>query len=201
MAPPAVIGRIESAALDGLVDDQQGWSGIAADALDEPALALGPAEGLDDLGERGAVDAPCGADRRHAQGGGEVALAGAGRAQEVHDLGPGDEVELGEGQDPAAIEGGLEGEVEALERLGRREAGGLERHGDAAALAGGMLLGQQAVDGLKGGELAALDPAHGVVEGLQRPGHAQADQAGADAVQGLAHDAARSPARRRATAS
>ena len=119
----------------------------------------------------------------------------------MHDLGPGDEVELGEGQDPAAIERGLEGEVEALERLGRREPGGLERHGDAAAFAGGMLLGQQAIDGLERGELAALDPAHGVVEGLQGPGHAQADQARADPVQRLAHDAALSPARRRATAS
>ena len=60
---------------------------------------------------------------------------------------------------------------------------------------------EQAVDGLECGELAALDPAHGVVEGLEGAGHAQADQAGADAVQGLAHDAALSPARRRATAS
>jgi hypothetical protein len=94
-----------------------------------------------------------------------------------------------------------EGEVEALEGLGRREAGGLERDAHAAVLAGGVLLGQQAVDGLQGGELAALDPAHGVVERLERPGHAQADQAGADAVEGLGHDATPSPARRRATAS
>ena len=100
-----------------------------------------------------------------------------------------------------AVERGLEGEVEAVECLGRREAGGLERDRDPAALAGGMLLGQQAVDGLERGELAALDPAHGVVEGLQGPGHAQADQARTDPVQRLAHDAALSPARRRATAS
>ena len=119
----------------------------------------------------------------------------------MHDLGPGDEVELGEGQDPAAIERGLEGEVEALERLGRREASGLECDRDAAALAGGMLFGQQAVDGLERGELAALDPAHGVVEGLQGSGHAQADQARTDPVQRLAHDAALSPAKRLATAS
>jgi hypothetical protein len=156
---------------------------------------------LDDLGERGAVDAPAGPDRGDAQRGGEVALARAGRAEEVHDLGPGDEVELGERQDAAPLERGLEGEVEALERLRRREAGGLERDADAAVLAGGVLLGEEAVDGLQRGELAALDPAHGVVEGLEGPGHAQADQAGADAVEGLAHDVALSPARRRATAS
>jgi hypothetical protein len=83
----------------------------------------------------------------------------------------------------------LEGEVEALERLGRREAGGLERDGDTAALARGMPLGEQAVDGLQRGELAALDPPHRVIKGLEGSGHAQADQAGADPVEGLAHPA------------
>ena len=94
-----------------------------------------------------------------------------------------------------------EGEVEALERLGRGEAGDLERHADAAVLAGGVLLGKEAVDGLKRGDLAAFNPAYGVIQGLEGTGHAQADQAGADAIQGLAHDAILSPARRRATAS
>ena len=47
----------------------------------------------------------------------EMALAGAGRAEEVHDLGAVDELQLGERQDAVAVERGLEGEVEAGERL------------------------------------------------------------------------------------
>jgi hypothetical protein len=100
----------------------------------------------------------------------------------VDDLGPGDEVDLGECQDAATVERWLEGEVEALDCFERREARGLERDADAAVLAGGVLLGEQAVDGLERGELATLDPAHGVVEGFERPWHTQADEAGADAV-------------------
>jgi hypothetical protein len=45
-----------------------------------------------------------------------VALADAGRAHEVDDLGPRDKVALDEVQDSAAIERGLEGAVEASER-------------------------------------------------------------------------------------
>ena len=119
----------------------------------------------------------------------------------MHDLGAGDEVELGERHDAAAVERGLEGEVEALQRLRRRQPGGLERDADAAGLAGGVLFGQERVDGLERADLAALELAHGVVERLQRAGHAQADEAGADAVERLGHRAAPSPARRRATAS
>jgi hypothetical protein len=59
----------------------------------------------------------------------------------MHDLGTGDEVELGEGHDAAPVERGLEGEVEALQRLGRRQPGGLERDADAAGFTGGVLLG------------------------------------------------------------
>ena len=36
------------------------------------------------------------------------------RAEKVHDLGAGDEVELGERHDAPSVERGLEGEVEAL---------------------------------------------------------------------------------------
>ena len=50
-----------------------------------------------------------------------MALAGAGRPEQVDDLGAVDEVELGERQDAVAIERGLEGEVEAGERLDGRE--------------------------------------------------------------------------------
>jgi len=141
-----------------------------------------------------------GLHRGDAEGGGEVALAGAWRPQKVQDLRAPDEVELCERKDAVAVEGGLEGEVEALECLRRIEPGGLQRDGDAAGLAVGVLLGEEAVDRLDGGELAALEAAEGVVEGLEGAGHAQPDQAGADAIEQLGHDTA-PPARRRPTAS
>ena len=101
----------------------------------------------------------------------------------------------------SAVEGGLEGEVEALQRLRRRQLGRLQRDADAAGLAGGVLFGQERVDGLERADLAALELAHGVFERLQRARHAQADEAGADAVERLGHRAAPSPASLRATAS
>jgi len=86
-----------------------------------------------------------------------------------------------------------------IQRLGRIEPRSLQRDGDPAALAVGVLLGQEPVDRLEGGELAALEAAERVVERLQGAGHAL--QAGADAVEHLGHDAAPPPARRRPTAS
>lgn len=49
----------------------------------------------------------------------EMALAGARRSEQMHDLGPVDELRLGQSQDPIAIERGLEAEVEAGQRLDR----------------------------------------------------------------------------------
>ena len=109
--------------------------------------------------------------------------------------------ELREGEDAIAVEGGLEREVEALERLRRIEPRCLQRDGDAAGLAVGVLLSQEPVDRLEGGELAALEAAEPMVERLEGTGHTQPDQAGADAVEHLGHGAAPPPARRRPTAS
>ena len=72
----------------------------------------------------------------------------------------------------------------------RMEPGGLQRDGDAAALAVGVLLGQEPVDRLDGGELAALEAADRMVERLERARYAKPDQAGADAVEQLGHDTA-----------
>ena len=147
-----------------------------------------------------AVDAPAGLDGGDAEGGGEMALAGAGRAEQVDDLGAVDEVELGERQDAVAVEGGLEREVEALEGLGRGEPGGLQGDADAAVLAHVELLGEQRVDGLEGADLAALEALDDVVEGLQGARHAEADEAGLDAVEEPAHGGAPASARRWPTA-
>jgi hypothetical protein len=54
-----------------------------------------------------------------------VRLAGAGRSEQDDVLASGEEVELAEMQDGVAPQRGLEGEVELLDRLARREAGGL----------------------------------------------------------------------------
>jgi hypothetical protein len=70
---------------------------------------------------RGAtVDALAGLDGGDAEGGCEMTFAGAGRAEEVDHLDTAHEVELGERHDAAPVERGLEGEVKALQRLGRR---------------------------------------------------------------------------------
>jgi hypothetical protein len=65
----------------------------------------------------------------------EVGLAGAGWAEQDDVLAAGEEVELAEVQDGLALQRGLEGEVELLERLARREAGGLDARLAAVAVA------------------------------------------------------------------
>jgi hypothetical protein len=55
-----------------------------------------------------------------------VRVAGAGRAEQNDVLLAGEEVELAEMQDGLAPQRGLEGEVELLEGLARRESGGLD---------------------------------------------------------------------------
>ena len=65
----------------------------------------------------------------------QVGLAGAGRAEQDDVLLAGEEVELAEVQDRVAAERGLEGEVELLERLARREPRGLDPGLAAVAVA------------------------------------------------------------------
>jgi hypothetical protein len=68
-----------------------------------------------------------------------VRLAGAGRAQEDHVLAGVQEVELSEMLDDGLLDRALEGEVELLQRLAGREAGGLDAAFAAVAVAGGDL--------------------------------------------------------------
>ena len=113
-----------------------------------------------------------------------MALAGAGRAEQMHHLGAVDEVELGERQDAVAVERGLEGEVEAGERLDRGQPRQLQRRLDAAVLADGQFLDEQLIEGFDAVDLALLDPAEGGVEHLQGTRHPQRHQAVLDAVEG-----------------
>ena len=80
-------------------------------------------------------------------------------------------------EDAVALERRLEGEVVILEGLEAGQAGGYEAHLDAPALPGLELLRQeQIVDCLDSRELALLQAAQDVVEGLQGAGHLEADQ-------------------------
>ena len=143
------------------------------------ALASEPIE----LGQGGEVDAAAGLHRLDAEGDGQVGLAAAGLAEEVDDLVAVDEVELGQGEDAVAVERGLEGEVEAGQRLDVEQPAHLERRLDPAALAQAELLGEQAVDRLEGGDLAALELAQQMLEHLERARHPEADEVAADAVE------------------
>ena len=90
MAPVGVDGHVAD-----LVDDEQGSAGVEAELVGEALLAAGLAEGVDEFGQGVAVNALAGRDGGDAEGGGEMALAGAGRAEQVDELGAFDEVELG----------------------------------------------------------------------------------------------------------
>ena len=55
-------------------------------------------------------------------------FAGAGRTEQMKHFRAVDELELGQGQDPVAVERRLEREVEALEGLDRSQACGVQGH-------------------------------------------------------------------------
>ena len=97
-------------------------------------------------------------------------------------LGAIDELQSGERHDAVLVERGLEGEVEAGEGLDRRELGHLKRHFDAAVLAQRQFLGEQGVNGLDGGDLAALDAAHGDIEDFECARHFQTDEVALDPI-------------------
>ena len=86
----------------------------------------------------------------------EVRLAGAGRAEQDDVLLAGEEVELAQVQDLVLGDRVLEGEVELLERLARREARGLDPRLAAVAVAAvGLGLQQRRGEALVGPFLGA----------------------------------------------
>ena len=158
--------RVERDVAD-LVDDQQRDPLQPVELCVEAAVALGVGEQRDPFGrgaERDAVAGQAGADPERDR---EVGLAGAGRAEQDDVLLAGEEVELAEMQDGVALEAGLEGEVELLQRLARGEPRGLDP-GLAAVAVAAVGLGLQQ----RGGELlvAPLLRAGAVGELGQRPG-------------------------------
>src|SRR5439155_13265976 len=105
--------------------------------------AFGLAEAGDPLGRGGELDAlagQAGADRERDR---EVGLAGAGRAEQQNVFAGVEEVELAEVLDHRLFDRALEAEVELLEGLAGREAGGLDPGLAAVAIAGGDLGAEQ----------------------------------------------------------
>lgn len=86
---------------------------------------LRAAESVDDCGQRCAVDPLAGPDGFDAQSAREMGFSSIRRAEQMHDLGPLDEVGLRQCQDATAIKRGLEREVEALQPLDRHQPGDL----------------------------------------------------------------------------
>lgn len=86
----------------------------------------------------------------------------------VDGLAPVDEVESRQRQDAVAVERGLEGEVEAGERLHARDARRQQRHLHPRVRAQRQLLGQQHVDGVHRTDLLLLDSAQQMVEHHRR---------------------------------
>ncbi len=117
-----------------LVDDEQPVAVQAPQFVVEAVAVLGLFEAVDPLlggREQRPVPGLAGLDRER---GGEVRLAGAGRPEKADVGGFVDPGQLREVVDQRPFGGGLGGEVEVFERLGRREAGGA----DALAGAGGL---------------------------------------------------------------
>ena len=122
-----------------LVDDQQRDALQPGEFVVEAALALGGGEQGDRFGrgpERDALTGQAGADPERDR---HVRLAGAGWAEQDDVLAAGEEVELAEMGDQGLLDRALEGEVELLERLSGREAGGLDAALAAVRLAAGVL--------------------------------------------------------------
>lgn len=83
-----------------------------------------------------------------------MTLAGSWRTQQVHALSPFNKLQLRQRQDPLTIQTGLERKVIAGQRLDGGQAGRLQRHLDAARIAGVKLFAQQLLDQFQTGQTA-----------------------------------------------
>ena len=158
-----------------LIDDKQCGTGVEADFLGQSSFAFSLDHGIDQFGESGSVDAFAGLDRSHPERAGDMTLAGSGRAEQVHRLGPLDELQLRQGHDPVAIERRLEGKVEAFQGLDRNQPRGVQGDSHPSILTRGVFLDQQRVDGFDNSDFPLFQAAQGLIEDLQCSWHAQGD--------------------------
>ena len=140
------------------------------------AGGLGLGEGLDQPRERAVVDAPARLGRRDREAYGQVGLPDPGRAEQDHVLASIDEAELVQAVDLFALDAGLEGEVELIERLHRGQPGGAHGGFEPAVVAQRDLGAEQLLDGLGRGDRAAIDLGQDAVDGLERAGHPEIRQ-------------------------
>ena len=197
--------QARSALRDGqisdFIDDEDRGPREEADFFGELALAFGFGEAVGEFCERRLVDALSGFDGGDAECRGEMGFSCARRSEEVDGFASPDEVELGQGGDSLAVEGWLECEVEAFDGFDGEEFRGSQCDVDSPGFAQGAIFAEEGVDGFDGCDLALLQPPQRGSERFKRPGHFQADQGGADAVDQFGHRVAPCCSRRRPTAS
>lgn len=105
------------------------------------------------------------------------------RSEQMDDLGPVDELQLGQRQDPIAIERGLEAEVEAGQCLDRGQPRHHQRGLHAPVLPDRQLLDEQGVERFDAVDFALLDAPEGSVENFERPRHPERHEVLLDAVE------------------
>src|SRR5690606_31675491 len=165
-----------------LIDDEDRRVREHLEALLELARGLGLLEARDEIGERAVVDAPPTLGRGNGQADGQVGFADAGRTQEDHVLFSFDEAELVKALDLLSSDRGLEAEVEAVERLYGRKAGG-PHGGLKPSVVPELDLGrEQGFDGLGPGEGAGIETGEDGVDRLQGAGPLEVGEQAADAV-------------------
>ena len=144
--------------------------------MGQVAGGLGLGEGVDQPRERAVVDAPPGLGRGDREAYGQMSLPDPGRPEQDHVLAAIDEAELVQALDLLALDAGLEGEVELIERLDRGQPGGTHGCPEPTVVAQRDLGAEQLLDGLGRRDRAAVDLGEDAVDGLERARHLQVGQ-------------------------
>ena len=119
------------------VDDDERVAAEAAELVMEPAVAVGGGEAVDPFGGGGEDDAVAGLAGADGQADGEVGLAGAGRAEEDDVVAAATKSRVPRWAMTSRLQGALVVEVELVEALAGREAGGADAELAAVGCAGG----------------------------------------------------------------
>src|SRR5690606_22276523 len=159
-----------------LVHHEDGGVGEHLEPLLELACGLGLFQAGDEVGERAVVDAPAALGCGNRQADGQVGLADPGRAEEDHVLLALHKAQLVQALDLLAPDARLEAEVEALERLDRRQSGGAHGGRGAAVVSAFDLGRQQRFARLCAGQCPAVHAGEDRVDRLQCAGQLEIGQ-------------------------